>query len=84
MSNSAYYDPEEDDAVSDQKSNSLVATHTSNGNKRKITDTDTTNGNSPHKLIPNRIIPKIIPGTIYPIDQIITEYVAGIGETLDV
>ena len=81
--NSAYYDSEEHDAVSDPKSDSLVATSTSNGNKRKITDTDTTNGNSPHRLISNQIIPKIIPGAIYPIDQTIMEYVAGIVETLD-
>ena len=46
ISNSAYYDSEEHDAVSNPKINSLVDTHTSDTNKRKITDTDTTNGNS--------------------------------------
>ena len=61
----------------------MVDTHTSDGNERQTTDTDTTNDNNPHTLILNRIIPKIIPGEIRPIDQTITEVVAGIGETLD-
>ena len=69
--------------MGDPKIDSLVATRTSEVNERKITDIDTTNGNSPHKLILNRLIPKIIPGVISPIDQTITEDVAGIGETLD-
>ena len=84
ISNSAHYDSEEHDAVSDPKSDSLVATHTNDRNKGKITDADTTNVNSPHKLILNRLIPKIIPVAIHPIDNTITEDVAGIGETLDV
>ena len=83
ISDSAYYDSEEHDAISNPKSDLLVATHTSIGNKRKITDNDTTNGNSPHKLILNRLIPKIIPGTIRTIYQIITEDVARIGDTSD-
>ena len=37
----------------------LVATHTSDGKKRKVTDTDTTNGNSPQKLLINQTIPVI-------------------------
>ena len=77
ISNSAYYDSEEHDAVSDTKSDLLVATHTSDGNERKITDTDTTKINPPHKLILNRLIPNIIPGAICPIDQTITEDVMG-------
>ena len=44
---SAYYDSNEDDVESDPKSDPLVATHTSDGKKRKVTYTDTTNGNSP-------------------------------------
>ena len=83
ISNSAYYDSEEHDAVSDTKSDLLVATHTSDGNERKITDTDTTKINPPHKLILNRLIPNIIPGAIHLIDHTITEDVAGIRETLD-
>ena len=67
----------------DPKSVQLVATHTSDGNERKITDTDTTNSNYPHKLILNRIIPNIIPGAICLIDHTITEDVAGIVDTLD-
>ena len=51
---STYYDSEEDNAESDHKSNSLVDTRTSDGNERKITYTDTTNRNSPHKLLTNR------------------------------
>ena len=74
---SACYSLEEHDAVSDPKSDSLVSTHTSDGNERKITDTDTTNRNYPHKLILNRLIPNIIPGAICPIDQTITEDVMG-------
>ena len=65
------------------QSDSLVANPTSDGNKIKINDNDTTNGNYRHKLILNRLIPKIIPGAIIPIDQTITEDVTGIGETLD-
>ena len=83
ISYSVYYDLEEHDAISDPKSDSLVSTHTSDGNKIKINDTDTTNINSPHKLFLNRIIPKIIPGTIRPIYQKITEDVVRIGETSD-
>ena len=83
IKDSAYYNSEEHNAISDPKSDSLVATHTSEGNKGKITDTDITNINSPHKLILNRIIPNIIPYAIHPIYQTITEDVAIIGETLD-
>ena len=81
---SAYYDSEEHNAVSDLKSDSLVATYTSDRNERKITDTDTTNGNCPHKLILNRFIPKITPGAFRPIHQTITDDVVGTGETLKV
>ena len=38
----------------------MLATHTSDGKKRKVADTDTTNGNSPQKLLINRTIPVII------------------------
>ena len=57
INNSAYYNSDEDDAESDTKSNQLVATHTSDGKKRKIADINTTNGNYPHILLINRIIP---------------------------
>ena len=53
----------------DQKSNPLVSTHTSDRNKRKMTDTDTNKGNSPHKLLTNREIPEIIQGVIPPVNQ---------------
>ena len=62
----------------------MVATHTSDGNEIKINDTDTTSRNSPHKLILNGLISKIIPGTICPIGQMIMEDVEVIGESLDV
>ena len=78
ISDSSYYNLEEHDAVSDPKSDVLVATHTSDENKRKITDTDTTNVNSPHKLF----LCQIIPGAIRQIYQTIMEDVAVIGETL--
>ena len=45
--NSEYYNSDKDNAGSDPKSDPLVATHTSDGKKRKVTYTDTTNGNSP-------------------------------------
>ena len=41
-------------AESDPKSDPLVDTHTSDRKKVKITDTDTTNGNSAQKLLTNR------------------------------
>ena len=41
-----------------QKKDQLVATHISGGKKIKVTDTDTTNGNSPKKI--NWLIPEII------------------------
>ena len=44
INDSAYYNSDKSDA----KGNPLLATHTSDRKKRKVTDTDTTNGN-PHK-----------------------------------
>ena len=41
------------DAKSDPKSDQVVDTHTSDGNKRKVTATDTTKGKSQHKLLTN-------------------------------
>ena len=67
---SAYYNSEEDDAEINPNSDPNVATHTSDGKKRKVTDTDTNNGNSPRKLLINRLIPEIIPVIIPPIDHI--------------
>ena len=81
---SAYYNSEEDDAESDPTSDQKEATHTSDGNKRKLTDTDTTNVNYPRKLLINRLIPEITTVTIPPIDQTITEDTEGCGETLHV
>ena len=48
-------------------------------NRDPKVSTYTTNGNYPHKLFINRLIPNIIPGAIRPIDQPITEDVVGIG-----
>ena len=45
----------------------MVATHTSD-RKKKVTNTYTTNGNSPQKLLINRLIPDIISVIIPPID----------------
>ena len=84
INNSAYYNSEENDAEIDPKSDQLVATHTSDGMKIKVTDTDNTNGNYPRKLLINRLIPDIIPVAIPPIDQTIAEDAAGSGETLHV
>ena len=38
----------------DPKRDPFLATHTSDGNERKITETDTTKGNYPQKLLTNR------------------------------
>ena len=56
-------------AKSDPKSDQLIATHTSDGKKRKITDTDITKGNYPHKLLAKREIPAIIPTFVPPVNQ---------------
>ena len=56
INNSAYYNLDEGDAESDPKIDPLVATHTGDGNKIKATDTETTNENSPQKLLINRTI----------------------------
>ena len=60
INDTAYYNSDKDDTESDQKRDPLVATHTSDGNKIKVTDTDTTNGISPQKLLINRTLPVII------------------------
>ena len=76
INDSKYNNSEEDDAESDPKSDSLVATHTSDRNEMKITDTDTTNRNSTHKLLTNREIPAIIQGVIPPVNQTTADGVA--------
>ena len=60
INDSVYYNLDEDESESDPKRDPLVATHTSDGKKRKFTDNDTTNGNYPQKLLINRLIPVII------------------------
>ena len=79
---SACYNPDEDDAESDPNSNPKLATHTGGGNKIKFTDTDTTNGIYPHKLLINRLISEMIPFIIFPINQTTTDGVAASGGTL--
>ena len=69
-------------AKSNPKSDPLVSTHTSDGNERKISDTDTTKGNFPHKLLMNREIPAIIQGVIPPINQTTADGVAPTGSRL--
>ena len=68
----AYYNSDKNDTRGDPKSDPLIATHTSDRKKRNVTDADTTNGNSPQKLLINRSIPNIIP----PIDPLFTNGVA--------
>ena len=78
INNFSYYNSDEDDAEGDPKGDPLVATHTSEGKKIKVTDTDTTNGNSPQKLLINGTILVII----LPISPCISDGVAsGIGTT---
>ena len=69
INDSAYYNSDGDDAESHPKFNPLVDTHTSDVNKRKVTDTDTTNRNPPQKLLINRTILVIIPPIIPPISD---------------
>ena len=49
------------------------------GNEVRITDTDTTKGNSPHKLLTNRDIPAIVQGVITPVNQTTVDGVATSG-----
>ena len=60
----------------------MVATHTSDGQKGKVTDTDTTNINSPQTLSINRFVPEIIPSIIPLIDPPITDDIASSRGTL--
>ena len=54
INDSAYDHSNKNVSESDPKSDQLVATHTSDGNKIKIIDPDTTKGNYPHKLLTSR------------------------------
>ena len=58
---SAYYNSDKYDAEGNPKSDPLVATHTRDEKRRKVTDTDTTNEYNPQKLLINRTPPIIIP-----------------------
>ena len=78
----AYYNSYEYDAESDSNSDPLVPTQTSDRKKIKVTDTDTTNGNSPHKILINRIIPETISVIASPINQMTKDGVAASGGTL--
>ena len=49
--------------------------------RKKVTDTDTTKGNYPHKLFINRIIPEIILVVIPPVKQTTADGVAESGGT---
>ena len=60
----------------------MVDARTSDGNERKITDTDTTKVNSPQKLLTNREIPDIIQGVIPPVNQTTAYGVATSGRVL--
>ena len=82
INDSAYDHSNKNVAESDPESDPLVDTHTSDGKKRKITDTDTTKGNSPHKLLTNREIPAIIQGVIPPVKQTTADGVATSGRVL--
>ena len=69
---------EKNDAEGDPKIDQLVATCTSGVKKIKVTDTDTTNRNSPQKLLINQTLPMII----LPIDpRIADRFVDGSGTT---
>ena len=55
--------------------------HTGNGNKRKVAATDNTKGNSPHKLLTNQTIPKIITAAMPPVNQTTADGSAKSGRT---
>ena len=57
VNDSEYYNSEKDNAENNPKIDQLVANHTSNGKKRKVTDNDTTNRNSAQRLWINQLIP---------------------------
>ena len=82
INNSADNHSDKYDAKSDPKSDQVVATHISDGKEIKVTDTDTTKGNSPHKLLINRIIPEINPVVILTVNQTTVDRVAASGGTL--
>ena len=82
INNSAYHNAEEDDTEKTPNSYPKVATYTSDGEKRKVTDNDTINRNSLHKLLIKQLILEIIPVIIPPIDQTTADGVALSGETL--
>ena len=67
---------------SDPNSDLLVATHTSDENERKITNTDTTKENPQHKLLMNREIPAIIQCIIPLVKKMTVDGVAIIGRDL--
>ena len=75
----ADYHSDKYDTQRDPKSDQVVATHTSDRNNRKVTATDTTKGNYPHRLLKNRRIPAIAPAIIPPIKQMTADGVATSG-----
>ena len=82
INDSTDYHSNKNDAGGDPKINQLVDTHTSNRNERKFTDTDTTNINSQHKILFNRLIPVIILVVIPSINQMTADRVAASGGNL--
>ena len=80
INDSTYYHSEKNNAKSDPISDQVVATHTSDvRGKKKLTDTDTSNKNSQPKLLINRLIPRIIPVFIPPINQTTADRVSASG-----
>ena len=70
-------------AESYPKRDPLVDTHTSDGNKGKIADTDTTKVNYTHKLLTNREISAIIQGVILMVNQTTAYGIATSGRALN-
>ena len=56
--------------------------HNSDGNKRKLIDTDNIKENSPQKLLTKKDIPVIIQGVIPPVNQVTTDGVVKSGRDL--
>ena len=82
INDSSDYHSDKNDAESNLKSDQLVYTQNSDRKESKVTDTDTIKGNSPHKLLINRLIPQIIPVVIPQVNQTTADGVAASGGTL--
>ena len=83
INDSGHYRSKDGDKESDPKIDPKFATHTDDRKKRKFYVMETTNVDSLHKSLINRLVPEIIPATILAIDQVIAEDAALVDQTLE-